>query len=61
MTGKVVRILNIYEARKHPNDGRLDSDFIVQALRGEDITIYRDGLRRVASATWSTSFALRRN
>jgi len=42
---KVVRIFNTYGPRMHPNDGRVVSNFIVQALRGEDITIYGDGLQ----------------
>ena len=37
---KVVRIFNTYGPRMHPNDGRVVSNFIMQALRGEDITIY---------------------
>jgi UDP-glucuronate decarboxylase len=40
---KVVRIFNTYGPRMHPNDGRVVSNFIVQALRGNDITIYGDG------------------
>lgn len=40
---KVGRIFNTYGPRMHPNDGRVISNFIVQALRGEDITIYGDG------------------
>ena len=40
---KVVRIFNTYGPRMHPNDGRVVSNFIIQALRGEDITIYGDG------------------
>jgi UDP-glucuronate decarboxylase len=40
---KVVRIFNTYGPRMHPNDGRVVSNFIVQALSGEDITIYGDG------------------
>jgi UDP-glucuronate decarboxylase len=40
---KVVRIFNTYGPRMHPNDGRVVSNIIVQALRGEDITIYGDG------------------
>ncbi|NTV10454.1 MAG: SDR family oxidoreductase [Zoogloea sp.] len=40
---KVVRIFNTYGPRMHPNDGRVVSNFIVQALRGEDITIHGDG------------------
>jgi UDP-glucuronate decarboxylase len=42
---KVVRIFNTYGPRMHPNDGRVVSNFIVQALRGQDITIYGDGLQ----------------
>lgn len=40
---KVVRIFNTYGPNMHPKDGRVVSNFIVQALRGEDITIYGDG------------------
>jgi UDP-glucuronate decarboxylase len=40
---KVIRIFNTYGPRMHPNDGRVVSNFIVQALRGEDITIYGSG------------------
>ena len=40
---KVVRIFNTYGPRMHPNDGRVVSNFIVQALRGEPITIYGEG------------------
>jgi len=40
---KVVRIFNTYGPRMHPNDGRVVSNFIVQALQGEEITIYGDG------------------
>ena len=42
---RVVRIFNTYGPRMHPNDGRVVSNFIVQALRGDDITIYGDGLQ----------------
>lgn len=42
---KVVRIFNTYGPRMHPNDGRVVSNFIMQALRGEPITIYGDGLQ----------------
>jgi len=42
---KVVRIFNTYGPRMHPNDGRVVSNFIVQALSGQDITIYGDGLQ----------------
>ncbi|RAI44943.1 UDP-glucuronic acid decarboxylase family protein [Rhodoplanes roseus] len=40
---KVVRIFNTYGPRMHPNDGRVVSNFIVQALKGEEITIYGEG------------------
>ncbi|WP_052402201.1 UDP-glucuronic acid decarboxylase family protein [Muricoccus aerilatus] len=40
---KVVRIFNTYGPRMHPDDGRVVSNFIVQALRGEEITLYGDG------------------
>ena len=40
---KVARIFNTYGPRMHPNDGRVVSNFIVQALGGQDITIYGDG------------------
>ena len=42
---KVVRIFNTYGPRMHPQDGRVVSNFIVQALRGEDLTIYGNGLQ----------------
>ncbi len=42
---KVVRIFNTYGPRMHPNDGRVVSNFIGQALRGEDITLYGEGLQ----------------
>jgi UDP-glucuronate decarboxylase len=40
---KVARIFNTYGPRMHPNDGRVVSNFIMQALRGEDITVHGDG------------------
>lgn len=40
---KIVRIFNTYGPNMNPNDGRVVSNFIVQALKGEDITIYGDG------------------
>lgn len=40
---RVARIFNTYGPRMHPNDGRVVSNFIVQALRGEDITIFGNG------------------
>ncbi|HEX2943194.1 MAG TPA: UDP-glucuronic acid decarboxylase family protein [Rhodopila sp.] len=42
---KVARIFNTYGPRMHPNDGRVVSNFIVQALRNEDITLYGDGMQ----------------
>jgi UDP-glucuronate decarboxylase len=40
---KIMRIFNTYGPRMHPSDGRVVSNFIVQALKGQDITIYGDG------------------
>lgn len=40
---KIIRIFNTYGPRMHPNDGRVVSNFIVQALKNEDITVYGDG------------------
>jgi UDP-glucuronate decarboxylase len=40
---RIVRIFNTYGPRMHPNDGRVVSNFIVQALKGEDLTVYGDG------------------
>jgi len=40
---KIIRIFNTYGPRMHPNDGRVVSNFIIQALNGEDITVYGDG------------------
>ncbi len=40
---KIIRIFNTYGPKMHPHDGRVVSNFIVQALEGEDITIYGDG------------------
>ena len=40
---RIARIFNTYGPRMHPNDGRVVSNFIVQALRGEPITVYGDG------------------
>ena len=59
---KVARIFNTYGPRMHPNDGRVVSNFIVQALQGEAITIYGDGNqtrstsrpREVSSALYTT-------
>jgi UDP-glucuronate decarboxylase len=42
---KIMRIFNTYGPRMHPNDGRVVSNFIVQALKNEDITIYGDGFQ----------------
>ena len=57
LTARMARIFNTYGPRMQPDDGRVVSNFIVQALRGEDITLYGDGARRVhfaMSTTWST-------
>lgn len=43
LAAKVVRIFNTYGPRMHPSDGRVVSNFIVQALKGDDITLYGDG------------------
>ncbi|MBW6489831.1 MAG: SDR family oxidoreductase [Lentimicrobium sp.] len=40
---KIIRIFNTYGPRMHPNDGRVVSNFIVQALKGENITVYGNG------------------
>ena len=40
---RIVRIFNTYGPRMRPDDGRVVSNFIVQALKGEDITVYGDG------------------
>ena len=42
---KIARIFNTYGPRMHPNDGRVVSNFIVQSLKGKDITVYGDGLQ----------------
>ena len=42
---KVARIFNTYGPRMHPNDGRVVSNFIVQALTGNDLTVYGDGMQ----------------
>jgi UDP-glucuronate decarboxylase len=42
---KVARIFNTYGPRMHPNDGRVVSNFILQALRGADITVYGEGVQ----------------
>jgi UDP-glucuronate decarboxylase len=47
---KVARIFNTYGPRMHPNDGRVVSNFIIQALLGRDITVYGDGRQTVRSA-----------
>lgn len=43
LAAKVVRIFNTYGPRMHPSDGRVVSNFVVQALKGEDITLFGDG------------------
>ena len=42
---KIIRIFNTFGPRMHPNDGRVVSNFIVQALKNEDITIYGNGMQ----------------
>src|ERR1700709_1118594 len=42
---KIARIFNTFGPRMHPNDGRVVSNFVVQALRGQDITLYGEGLQ----------------
>ncbi len=42
---RIIRIFNTYGPKMHPNDGRVVSNFIVQALKNEDITIYGDGMQ----------------
>lgn len=42
---KIMRIFNTYGPRMHPNDGRVVSNFIVQALQGKDITLFGDGMQ----------------
>ena len=51
---KVARIFNTYGPRMHPDDGRVVSNFIVQALRGEPSPSTATAPRRAASATWTT-------
>jgi UDP-glucuronate decarboxylase len=43
LAAKVVRIFNTYGPRMHPNDGRVVSNFVMQALQGQEITLYGDG------------------
>lgn len=42
---RIIRIFNTYGPRMHPNDGRVVSNFIIQALKGQDITIFGDGMQ----------------
>ena len=51
---RIVRIFNTYGPRMRPDDGRVVSNFLVQALQGEPITIYGDGSQTRASATSTT-------
>ncbi len=50
----LVRIFNTYGPRLHPSDGRVISNFMMQALRGEPLTVYGSGIRRAASALFLT-------
>src|SRR5256885_11531209 len=52
---KVVRIFNTYGPRMHPSDGRVVSNFIMQALKGEEITIYGDGTQTRSRSEEHTS------
>ena len=54
---KVVRIFNTYRPRMHPNDGRVVSSFIVQALRNEDVTVFGDGEQTRSFCYVTTSFS----
>ncbi len=49
---KVVRIFNTYGTRMHPNDGRVVSNFIVQALKNRDITVFGDGTQTRSFCMW---------
>jgi UDP-glucuronate decarboxylase len=51
---KVARIFNTYGPRMHPNDGRVVSNFIVQALLGRDVTVFGDGQQTHSFATSTT-------
>ena len=58
---KVARIFNTYGPRMHPNDGRVVSNFIVQALKGEPISIYGDGSQtRAPNAAFEREAAVKR-
>ena len=48
---RVIRIFNTYGLRMHPNDGRVVSNFIVQALKGEPITLYGSGSQSRSSCS----------
>ena len=48
MPAKVIRIFNTYGPRMHPNDGRVVSNFVVQALSGKEITLYGDGNQTIS-------------
>ena len=50
---KVIRIFNTYGVNMDPEDGRVVSNFIMQALRGEDLTIYGDGTQTRSFAMWT--------
>lgn len=53
---RIVRIFNTFGPRMAVNDGRVVSNFIVQALKGEDLTVYGGGNRPARSAMWTTSW-----
>ena len=50
---RIVRIFNTYGPRMAENDGRVVSNFIVQALRGQELTLYGTASRPARSATWT--------
>ena len=51
---RIARIFNTYGPRMAEDDGRVVSNFIVQALRGQELTVYGEGSRRGPSATWTS-------
>jgi len=54
MDVRIVRIFNTYGPRMRPNDGRVVSNFIVQALQRKPLTVYGDDLRREVSVSFQT-------
>jgi UDP-glucuronate decarboxylase len=58
MSIKVARIFNPYGPRMHPNDGRVVSTFVIQALLGQDITVMAMGARHARSAMLTISLTV---